>query len=510
MSIFALQTLRLSAVLLASASATQVCAQARFPAGAVVQSLIPDPGSALAGHLRTLSAAPRSLSALLGAGKAALALGDPQSALTFFARAEEVAPRDGYVKAGMGSAFVQLEQIPAAAKFFEEAAALGAPTYAYAKDRGLVYDIMGQQARAQADYRLALTRGSDAEAERRLALSLAISGDRAGALAALDPQLRRQDRAGWRARAFVLALSGDIDEAATAVGRAMPGGADKMRPFLERLPALSSADKALAVHFGRFTGNVQAPVQVASNESRVQYRMGGSAATNAGRPDSRQPALRATRWEKPKAEKPAPALPVGRRVVTPPASVAVVPPPAVQPEPMTVETRPAEVVRIEPVELPASTPAELVAAPVETPVAAAPEAAPVPVPQRPAIDFASVAAAVRELPDPLSTKRAEPEAEAAAPAAAASEPSRLWVQLAAAQNKAAFPAEFRRLKGKTKLLADKTPWTAPLRSTNRLLVGPFGSEQEARDLVNELAKSDIASFSWTSGAGQAIEKLPAK
>ena len=44
-------------------------------------------------------------------------------------------------------------------------------------DRGLAYDLLGQQAQAQADYRAALS-GADAdEARRRLALSLAISGD---------------------------------------------------------------------------------------------------------------------------------------------------------------------------------------------------------------------------------------------------------------------------------------------------------------------------------------------
>ena len=47
------------------------------------------------------------------------------------------------------------------------------------------------------------------EVERRLALSLAISGQREAALRVIDGQLRRHDRAAWRTQAFVLALTGD-------------------------------------------------------------------------------------------------------------------------------------------------------------------------------------------------------------------------------------------------------------------------------------------------------------
>ena len=71
---------------------------------------------------------------------------------------------------------------------------------------------------------------------RRLALSLAISGDRAGALTMLDPLLRRNDGGAIRARAFVLALTGDQAGAAKAVQTAMPGPqATVMANFLGRL-----------------------------------------------------------------------------------------------------------------------------------------------------------------------------------------------------------------------------------------------------------------------------------
>jgi hypothetical protein len=94
---------------------------------------------------------------------------------------------------------------------------------------------------------------------------------------------------------------------------------------------------------------------------------------------------------------------------------------------------------------------------------------------------------------------------------AAKQPSRHWVQIAGGANEAAMTREFLRLKAKApKLLATRTAWTTPLRATNRLLVGPFKSSEEAQDFVNELAKLDLPAFSWTSPAGQEILKLASK
>ncbi len=209
-----------------------------------------DAGSALTRHLRSLADNPRSLHALMGAAGAALELGDPQAAVTFFARAEEVAPRDPRIKAGFGSAFLQMEQPQSALKFFQDARSLGIADSEIAGDRGLAYDLLGDSKQAQQDYRLALRVRNNPEVERRLALSLAITGDKAGALAAIHNQLQRQDRAAWRTRAFVLALTGDSAGATQAVRSVMPAYAAAMQPFLARLPALDAAGRAKAVHFG--------------------------------------------------------------------------------------------------------------------------------------------------------------------------------------------------------------------------------------------------------------------
>lgn len=245
------------------------------------------PQAALSRNLRSLAANPKSVTALMGAGKAALDLGDAQAALTFFARAEEQTPRDGRVKMWIAAALVQLQQPHAALKFFRDAAELGVPAGDLARDRGLAHDIAGNPREAQRDYRMALQKGRDDEATRRLALSLAISGEREPALRLLEDQLLVRDRAAERARALVLALTGDTAGATRAVQTAMPGPqAGAMSPFLARLPSLSPADRALAVHLGVFPrdGRTAAPSTYAANDF-------ANAVTDAGRPDSGQTSL---------------------------------------------------------------------------------------------------------------------------------------------------------------------------------------------------------------------------
>jgi Flp pilus assembly protein TadD len=210
------------------------------------------PAGALARYVRTLASNPGDFTALIGAGRSALALGDTQAAAGFFARADEVNPRSPLPQAGMGAVSVGNGEPQAALPYFSRAQQLGAPASAFAVDRGLAYDLMGQQSKAQADYRTALN-GPDAdEARRRLALSLAISGDRAGALEAIAPLTARRDAACGRIKAFILALTGDSNEAMVAIDSAMPGSWASVSPFLQRLPNLQPGQKAAAVNLGIF------------------------------------------------------------------------------------------------------------------------------------------------------------------------------------------------------------------------------------------------------------------
>lgn len=229
--------------------ATPVAAPYRAPYQASISN---DPADQLSMHLRTLALAPRSLSALLGAGQAALAGGDPTAALGFFARAEQVDASGAAAKAGLAASLVALEKPDDALRLFGEANRLGMPDSTIAKDRALAYDLRGDTRAAQRDYALALrATPGDPETVRRYALSLGIGGDRAAALAQLEPLLRRKDPGAWRARAFILALTGDVEGADAIVRQMMPAGmAAQMVPFMKRLAALNPADRAHAVNFG--------------------------------------------------------------------------------------------------------------------------------------------------------------------------------------------------------------------------------------------------------------------
>ena len=210
------------------------------------------PATALARYVRTLASEPNDFESLIGAGKAALEMGDAQAAAGFFARADEADPKSPEPQAGMGAVSVANGDPKAAMPYFKRAEQLGASVASVACDRGLAYDLMGQQSQAQADYRLALsTRDSD-EARRRLALSLAISGDRATALQTLAPLSAKGDAGVARVRAFVLALTGDANSAVSAINAVMPGASAGVTPFLQRLPSLSAGQKAAAVNFGIF------------------------------------------------------------------------------------------------------------------------------------------------------------------------------------------------------------------------------------------------------------------
>ena len=217
-----------------------------------------NPVNALSTHLRTLAANPRNLSALLGAGQSAIDVGDPNAAVGFFARAKDIDPRSGTARAGLASALVLLEKPDDALREFGEAVSLGVPESTIAANRGLAYDLRGDNRRAQRDYALALRAAPDDEVTRRYALSLGISGERAQAMALLDPLLRKQDQGAWRARAFILAMNNDVAGANTVARQVMPANlASTMSPFLSRLANLNAADRAHAVNFGTMPSDGQ-------------------------------------------------------------------------------------------------------------------------------------------------------------------------------------------------------------------------------------------------------------
>ncbi|WP_157215973.1 SPOR domain-containing protein [Flavisphingomonas formosensis] len=257
-----------------------------------------DPAEALARYLRVLAARPRDLTALTGAGRAALDIGDGNAAIGFFARAEQVAPTDGKVKAGLASALVQIGQPRAALKLFDQAVSLGVPDASIAADRGLAWDLRGDPKRAQRDYALALSKGPNDETTRRMALSMAIGGDRTGAMTVLDPLLRKQDKAAWRARAFIYALTGDPQAASDTAKLLMPSNqAAAIAPFLSKIGTLKPAQKAMAVNFGQIPADAETDAKSRTQLASAQDVLSSASQFGGGLPPA--PAASAASADRP-------------------------------------------------------------------------------------------------------------------------------------------------------------------------------------------------------------------
>lgn len=262
--------LRLGAALIALSVCTAV------PAGAqeVAPPATPN-ADRLAEEVRTLARDPRNVRALLSAGELSARLNDPAAAAGFFARAQALDPSNPRVLAGQAMVMVRQERPGEALRLFAEAERRGLAMDNYASDRGLAYDLIGAQGHAQRDYRIAM-RNPDDETIRRYALSLGISGQDEQAMRVLDPLLRRSDRAGWRARAFILAMNGDAAGADKIAASMMGGVGTALAPFFRRLPTLSASDKAFAVHFGelrRTTARI-ADAQLAPPLPRLAHEPG--------------------------------------------------------------------------------------------------------------------------------------------------------------------------------------------------------------------------------------------
>lgn len=261
--------------------------------------------------------------ALSRAGRAALVLGDPRAALGFLARAEALAPRDPVIKAALGAAMVQLEDPTQAIRYFDSAIAMGGLDRTYMADRGLAYDLLGDQRRAQADYSVAMQATPSAEVIRRHAVSLGISGQADQAIVMLAPLLRAQDRAAWRSRALILAMNGRAEEARQIARATMPAElAQGLDPYFALMDHLTPQQLAAASHFGRFPSYDM----VRNQPSRSATRL-ASANTQAAPTRSRRESRRESRRNRQETQ-------VATNSVTPPANtvpISAAPPPGAMP-----------------------------------------------------------------------------------------------------------------------------------------------------------------------------------
>lgn len=404
-----------------------------------------NPADTLATNVRILASDPRNFEALVTAGRAALETGDPQAAASFFGRAQEVNPNSYLPPAGMGAALAATGDATDSLSYFARAQQLGASVPVIGADRGLAYDLLGQQAQAQSDYRAALVGAEADDARRRLALSLAISGDQATALSTLQPLLMRSDPGAKRARAFVLALGGKIAEAEIALNYMMPGASARMDPFFRRLAALPPAQKAAAVHLGIF---LESDSPTYASATPTPAPIPASASTGGDR-----------------------LAPI-EHILQPAARNAAAPNPAQQ----------------------AYTPAIVPAQPQvqysqQPHYSATVEAASI---SRPAIEQA------RDEDSPVEIARVASDPGA----------RKIWLQLASGTKPAAFPDQFRRIRERDpSLFAGISGYVADDGSKSRLVIGPFHSSEDARLFAQALSSDNIDSFNWTSDPSQAVMRL---
>jgi len=502
----------------------------------VVQAL-PDPAQEeLSDALRRLSRNPESVPALVAAGRASLQLNDVSAALGFFSRAQAVDPDDGRVLVGLALVAVRRGEAVTALQLFRNAEAAGEHMAPHAAERGLAYDLVGRNDRAQRLYRLALSQEESPEVLRRLALSYAIGGNADASEATLLPLLQRQDRAAYRTRAFVMAIRGR-DEEAIAIAETMlpPRLSQRLAPYFRYMPRLTRAQQAAAANLGRFpaanevgrdtaeiasytdqgeTASPQTAPRPAPASERLEPRGEplGPATGASARSQEELPAVEpaSALAQAINEQAPAPAAPASREL---PPVVREAPEPAVQetvqePEPQVVATLGTEPAFVEANEaqpsfslsdtLPANNSAATAREPEQVGLAEAfsdftLDSAPVP----------STAGAVD-----ITTIDPPRERPAPTPPPPPAHPSRHWVQVATGQDTGAFRFDWRRIKRNSgDLLDDAEAFIAPWGQTNRLLTGPFASADEAQEMVSSLAGEGVSTFRFTSREGEEIQSL---
>jgi len=527
-----------------------------------------DPGTSLAGALRTLASQPRDFQALIIAGRASLDMGDTQAAAGFYGRAEEAAPQSPVPKIGMGAAMTAMGDARGAMTYFERASALGAPQSLLALDRGLAFDLLGQQSKAQSDYRAAMFGAQVDEARRRLALSQAISKDIKGAAATLEPLLARRDAAAVRTNAFVLALAGDREGARRTIDAALPGAGVRFEPFFRLLPVLRADEKAMAVHLGEFpkdaaqryasaerissspvlsignkpevmvdsprrTAQVQVtppknakakpPVKVAVKSPEAPRRAVREAEAPSTYFAMTRPSLDPSRYAS-QRRKPEPAAVAGPRKAADPDPE---PRPGItaDDELMPVEEAPEPLVPVnvgavlspngEPI---LTAEAEPPPPPPSTPkLEIRPPPAPKPKVEVAKLDWSNTRAksqaeadkpkqkAEADKPKPKAADKPKEAAKKKAPA------SPYFVQLASGANADRMPVEYKRIKAKKPtLFSGKSAQVTKGKDLFRLVIGPFKSRDDSGEFVNQLSKAGIDGFTYTAPDGMTFEKIATK
>lgn len=463
----------------------------------VVQQLPPAGSQQLGDALQRLARNSGDVAALTDAGEAALKLGDIAAAIGFFGRARDLAPADARISLGLARAYTRSRRPVEALQLFATAEKGGVPLAAMAAERGLAFDLVGDNSSAQQMYRLALSAADDPEVRRHLALSLAITGDKQGFEATLLPLLQQGDNAAFRTRAFGLAVLGEVDAAVKIARDMMPGAAaGRIEPYLRYMGELTPAQQAAAGSLGVFprtaligrddaaiasySGQAAAPTRTADASLAPQGPALGrvrEAQERRSRPSRRRSSAPLERTQI-RARPEAAATPVPAAAAPPPPAPPPPPPPAPPPPPP-----PPPPVQTPPVQSVDDAFADFELG--ETVSKA---------PRNGAVDITAIEAP-REV-----ERRSTPQPPA--------HPARHWVQVATGRDIRALGFDWRRISRSAQgELGGKGAFTAPWGEANRLLAGPYDNEAQAREVVNRLKAIGVDSFPFRSAQGEAVFPL---
>jgi thioredoxin-like negative regulator of GroEL len=534
---------------------------------AQIQSVRPSGAENLSRNLSRLASNPRDVDALIGAGEAAIDMDDIRAAAGFFGRADAIQPNNGRVKVGLARVMLKSQNPAEALRLFDQATRLGVGDATLLADRGLARDMTGDQAGAQRDYQAALKRApDDSELLYRYAASLGISGQLEAAEKVLQPLLYKSDRAAWRYRAFILAMNNKQADARKIANQTMPAQlAAALAPYMEKMPYLTPAQKAAAVHFGHFPMSVgtsmaaasprpAVPVAAAPAQPAHQPPVSANTRVQPVQPDRSAPAARApvpsplsparTAVPSPAPSSltpsspaprsaevqgpPAPATPSTTSPSTPPATaatqlnaislaqasapVAQQAAPSARPQPNPEATRTlAEIIRA--IDVPETERQSAVAA-VDLSEVEAIQAARRAERQAAAEKAKKTAAAAKAKADAAAQAKAEADAKAKKAAEEkarlAANPSRSWVQVGTGADRGALAFTLKSLRRKYDDVAPQDGWVASWGRTNRLLVGPFASFARAKAVESKLKSAGADAFAWQSDAGEVVERIGGK
>ena len=529
-----------------------------------------DPHRALSSALARLARNPRDIEALQQAGDAALALGDVQAAIGFLSRADRLLPYNPRIMAGLASARLRGQDPVTAIALYEDAANSGALSGDQIADRGLAYDLVSDNVTAQRYYREALAAGAGDEAARRLALSLAIMGDRRAVEVVLAPLLQKQDRAAWRIRAFAFAILGREEEAVAIANSTMPTDlATAIAPYLRYMRKLTPAQQAAAANLGWFPQasqigqeNPRIAEWIASHGIKrlaivdtplvpAGEPLGAKATKTAdARKDRHKPKPQPAPEAMPEAAPPEPtpsreasaSVPVELAAADAEAPPVRKAPPAPKPVP-TAAPPLIHVVSAAPASVVGFDLAKVAPTPTHTPTQAASgivKADPVPKPPVKAEPLPEAKAEAAPAPKPAPVRKASfaelfeefgKAPAAATPSAGAVDirkitaprpapkappppayPSRIWVQVGVGRDTDRIAFDWRKLtRDAPDLFKAHKLFVSEWGRTNRLLIGPFDTEAAAKAYNDKLHKADReGTFVWISPAGQVVDSLDGK